>query len=166
VATFGGGGRYGDKDHPQTKDQADYNLKYLSAVALLDGQVGPEQLETERVRRDDVQDLLRRVTVTAAADLTAAYPERTSIRVHIELYDGRTFDQEQSDFEGSPTRPMSWDRVVDKFGWLAEPFADDALQADIISAVDKLEDIPITELTGLLGAVSPAPKRPRSRGRL
>ncbi|WP_040829848.1 MmgE/PrpD family protein [Nocardia jiangxiensis] len=161
-----GGGHYGDKDHPRTKDQADYNLKYLSAVALLDGQVGPEQLETERVRRDDVQDLLRRVTVTAAADLTAAYPERTSIRVHIELYDGRTFDQEQSDFEGSPTRPMSWDRVVDKFGWLAEPFADDALQADIISAVDKLEDIPITELSGLLGAVSPAPKRPRSRGRL
>lgn len=44
-----GGGAYGNKDHPRTKEQADYNLKYLSAVALLDGGVGPEQLETERV---------------------------------------------------------------------------------------------------------------------
>ncbi len=161
-----GGGRYGDKDHPQTKEQADYNLKYLSAVALLDGQVGPEQLETERVRRADVQNLLQRVTVTPADDLTAAYPERTSTRVHITLHDGRTFDREQSDFEGSPTRPMSWERVVDKFHWLAEPFTDDALQANIISAVEKLDDIPISELTGLLGAVSPTPKRPPSRGRL
>src|SRR6516225_4119705 len=46
---FAGGGSYGEKDHPVTKEQADYNLKYLTAVALLDGQVGPEQIETERI---------------------------------------------------------------------------------------------------------------------
>ena len=163
---FAGGGRYGNKDHPRTKEQADYNLKYLCAVALLDGEVGPEQLETERVLRADVQELLQRVDVTPAADLTADYPQRTATRVHITLNDGRDFDREQSDYEGSPTRPMSWERVVDKFHWLAEPFCDDALRGDIISAVDRLDAIPIAELTGLLGAVSPTPKRPRSRGRL
>jgi 2-methylcitrate dehydratase len=163
---FAGGGSYGNKDHPQTKEQADYNLKYLCAVALLDGQVGPEQLETERVRRSDVQDLLTRVDVRLAPDLTAAYPQRTSARVHVALHDGREFDREQSDFEGSPTRPMSWERVVDKFHWLGEPFADDGLRADIIAAVEHLQDIPITELTGLLAAVSPTTQRPRSRGRL
>jgi 2-methylcitrate dehydratase len=161
-----GGGSYGNKDHPQTREQADYNLKYLCAVALLDGQVGPEQLETKRVRRPDVQDLLSRVEVRAAPDLTAAYPERTSVRVHIVLQDGRTFDREQSDFEGSPTRPMSWERVVDKFHWLGEPFADDGLRATIIAAVEHLEDIPIAELTAALGAVSSTTQRPRSRGRL
>ena len=161
-----GGGSYGAKDQPWTKEQADYNLKYLSAVALLDGQVGPEQLETERVRRRDVQDLLTRVDVRPAPDLTAAYPKRTSARIHVALHDGREFDREQSDFEGSPTRPMSWERVVDKLHWLGEPFADDALRADLIAAVEHLEDIPIAELTGLLAAVSPTAQRPRSRGRL
>ena len=163
---FAGGGRYGNKDHPQTKEQADYNLKYLCAVALLDGQVGPEQIATPRVRRADVQDLLQRVTVTPADDLTAAYPARTSTRVHITLNDGRSFEREQSDFEGSPTRPMSWQRVVDKFHWLAEPFADDTLRSEIVSAVEGLDGIRTAELTGLLGAVSPTPKRRRSRGRL
>jgi 2-methylcitrate dehydratase len=163
---FAGGGSYGNKDHPQTKEQADYNLKYLCAVALLDGQVGPEQLETRRVRRSDVQDLLTRVDVRPAQDLTAAYPQRTSARAHVALHDGREFDREQSDFEGSPTRPMSWERVVDKFHWLGEPFANNGLQADIIAAVEHLQDIPITELTGLLAAVSPTTQRPRSRGRL
>ncbi|MBV9353034.1 MAG: hypothetical protein JOZ23_16110 [Mycobacterium sp.] len=46
---------------------------------------------------------------------------------------------------------MSWDRVVDKFHWLDEPFADDGLRADIIAAVEHLEDIPIAELTRALG---------------
>ncbi len=162
---FAGGGRYGNKDHPLTKEQADYNLKYLCSVALLDGQVGPEQLETERVRRADVQNLLQRVTVAPADDLTAAYPERTSTRVHITMNDGRVFEREQFDFEGSPTRPMSWQRVVGKFHWLAEPFADDALRADIIAAVENLDNIPVGEFTGLLGAVSSAPNRRRRGGR-
>jgi 2-methylcitrate dehydratase len=163
---FAGGGHYGDKDYPSTKEQADYNLKYLVAVALLDGQVGPEQLETERVRRDDVQELLARVQVKAAPDLTAAYPERTEARVHIALNDGRKLHREQSDFEGSPTRPMSWERVVEKLHWLGEPFADAALRAEIIDAVWRLDEISVAELAGLLGAVSPEPQRPRTRGRL
>ena len=161
-----GGGRYGDKDHPSTKEQADYNLKYLVAVALLDGQVGPEQLETERVRRGDVQELLARVDVHAAADLTQAYPERTQARVHIVLNDGREFHREQSGFEGSPTRPMSWDRVVEKFHWLAGPFADIALRGAIIDAVARLDEVPVARLAELLAAVSPVAQRARTRGRL
>jgi 2-methylcitrate dehydratase len=161
-----GGGGYGSKDHPSTKEQADYNLKYLVAVALLDGQVGPEQVETERVGRDDVQDLLARVNVEPAADLTVEYPERTAARVHIGLNDGRKLHREQSDFEGSPTRPMSWDRVVQKLHWLGEPFADVALRAEIVDAVDRLDEITVAELAGLLGAVSPQAQRPRTRGRL
>jgi 2-methylcitrate dehydratase len=160
-----GGGAYGDKDHPRTKDQADYNLKYLSAVALLDGGVGPEQLETKRVLRNDVQDLLARVDVKAAADLTADYPRRTATRVHVVTRDGREFSREESDYEGSPTRPMSWDRVVDKFHWLAEPFCDEALRADIVAAVEHIDEIPVADLTGLLGKVNSTAQRPRSRPR-
>jgi hypothetical protein len=45
--------------------------------------------------------------------------------------------------------------VVDKFHWLGEPFADDTLRSEIVSAVEGLDDIRTAELTGLLGAVSP-----------
>ena len=160
-----GGGAYGNKDHPLTKEQADYNLKFLSAVALLDGGVGPEQLETERVLRGDVQDLLARVDVQAAADLTADYPQRTAARVHVVTRDGREFSREETDYEGSPTRSMSWERVVDKFHWLAEPFCGEGLRADIIAAVDHLDGIPVAEFASLLGAVSSTAQRPRSKAR-
>jgi 2-methylcitrate dehydratase len=163
---FAGGGSYGGKDLPTTKEQADYNLKYLTAVALLDGQVGPEQLENDRIMRPDVQRLLARVVVKPESDLTAAYPERTSTRVHVLTTDGRTFSREQSDFEGSPTRPMSWERVVEKFEWLGEPFADYQHRAEIASAVQNLDQIPVSQLADLLAGVSSYPQRPRSRGRL
>jgi 2-methylcitrate dehydratase len=127
--------------------------------------VGPEQLETERVLRGDVQDLLTRVDVKPAADLTADYPQRTATRVHVVTHDGREFSREESDYEGSPTRPMSWERVVDKFHWLAEPFCDERLRADIVDAVEHLDEIPIAELTGLLGAVSSTARRPRRKPR-
>ena len=163
---FAGGGSYGDKERPSTKEQADYNLKYLTAVALLDGQVGPEQLETERVRsrRRPGPAVARRRQAGARSD--RRYPERTSARVHVVLRDGRTLSREQSDFEGSPTRPMSWDRVIEKFDWLAEPFVDDALRSEIVSAVESLDRISVSELADLLSAVSPTPKRARTRGRL
>jgi 2-methylcitrate dehydratase len=37
------------EDRPRTKEQADYNLKYLIAAAP-DDEVGPAQLEQSRVR--------------------------------------------------------------------------------------------------------------------
>jgi 2-methylcitrate dehydratase len=52
---FAGGGSYGPKDHPWTKEQGDYNLKYLVSAALLDGQVGPRQLQAERIHAPDAQ---------------------------------------------------------------------------------------------------------------
>ncbi|OBB89819.1 MmgE/PrpD family protein [Mycobacterium sp. 852002-40037_SCH5390672] len=162
---FAGGGAYGDKEHPTTKEQADYNLKYLTAVALLDGGVGPEQLENKRVLRSDVSDLLSRVEVKPAADLTAGYPQRTAARVHVIARDGREFSREQSDYEGSPTCPMSWERVVDKFGWLAEPFCDESLHDEIVAAIARLDEIPIAQLTGLLGSVLPTARCARSKPR-
>jgi 2-methylcitrate dehydratase PrpD len=162
---FAGGGAYGDKAHPITKEQADYNLKYLTAAALLDGGVGPGQLESQRVSRADVQDLLSRVRVEAADDLTADYPQRTAARVHVITTDGREFSREQSDYEGSPTRPMSWERVVEKFAWLAEPFCDEPLRDGIVAAVARLDEIKVAELTGLLGSVFATARCGRSKPR-
>ncbi len=68
---FAGGGTYGSKDHPWMKEQGDYNLKYLISAALLDDQVGPAQLTTERVRAADAQPMAARVEVRPDAQFTA-----------------------------------------------------------------------------------------------
>jgi 2-methylcitrate dehydratase len=129
----------------------------LIAAALLDGEVGPAQLELERILRKDVQGLLQKVLVRPDAQFTQRYPKELGVRITIVLRDGSQIQREQRDFEGSTTNPLSWDRVVEKFHWLAEPFADNALRDEIVFAVAHLEDVKIADLLELLGRLSPVP---------
>jgi 2-methylcitrate dehydratase len=126
-----GSGAYGDRKNVETKEQADHSLFYLIAVALLDGDVYPAQLQPERIRKQDVQDLLQKVsvhtgfplhkplTVAGALDpYTRAYPEKMLAKVAITLEDGREFSNEKSDYHGFFTRPFDWDDVIGKFNRL------------------------------------------------
>jgi 2-methylcitrate dehydratase len=153
---FAGGGRYGSKDHPQAKEQADYNLKYLIAVALLDDQVGPAQLQPARIQAPDAQALLARVDVRPDEQFTARHRRELSARITIHTKDQRTLMKEQVGYEGGLTNPMSWDRTVEKFQWLSEPFADDDLRSRLIETVQQLDERPISDLTDLLAQVRPA----------
>ena len=79
------------------------------------------------------------------------------------LHDGRRLSREQDDFEGAAHRPLTWDRTVEKFHWLAEQYADDPLRNAIVDTVENLESVPISELTGLLTHVSAQPRFPKTR---
>ncbi|RFU48840.1 MmgE/PrpD family protein [Paraburkholderia sp. DHOC27] len=153
-----GGGGFGAKDNPQTKEQADYNLKYLIAVALLDDEVGPAQLEPERIQAADAQALLNKVTVQPDATFSAQYPQALNTRVTIRCKDGRSFSKEHTGFEGGLENPFTWERTVQKFHWLSEPYADEALRNAIIQQVVMLDEQPIADLMQLLAKVSPQPR--------
>jgi 2-methylcitrate dehydratase len=150
-----GGGSYGPKDHPWIKEQGDYNLKYLISAALLDGQVGPAQLESARIQTADAQAMVKLVEVRPDAQLTARFPQVLSARVTIYTKDNRELVAEHLGYEGGLANPMSWDRTVEKFHWLSEAFADQELRASLIRAVQELDTSAISELMGLLAQVRP-----------
>ncbi|MCK9689419.1 MmgE/PrpD family protein [Scleromatobacter humisilvae] len=155
-----GGGGFGPKDHPTTKEQADYNLKYLITAAILDDQVGPAQLEAERIQAEDAQSLLARVTVRPDPAFTASYPAALNTRITITCRDGRVFTKDHIGFEGGREHPFSWDRVVEKFHWLSERHANQELRSRIVDLVAHLERHRISELTELLSMVSPDARYP------
>jgi 2-methylcitrate dehydratase len=145
-----GGGEEGDKRSVRTKEEADHSLPYLVAVALLDRQVLPAQYTPDRIARDDVQDLLRRVDVRPAADLSARFPAEHACRVRIELRDGRVLAREQSGYRGFVTRPAGWDDVEEKFRQLVVPAAGEAAAGRIAGLVRGLEHIRVAELCAAL----------------
>ncbi len=148
-----GGGEEGDKRVVRTKEEADHSLPYLVSVAILDGQVLPEQFREERLSRDDVQDLLKKVTVRKLADLSNRFPESMPCRITIHLRNGSVLKKEKSDYEGYTTRPMSWEAVVEKFRSLTDPNINSAIAREIVTAVQSLDSIDIRGLTDLLGRV-------------
>jgi 2-methylcitrate dehydratase len=145
-----GGGEEGDKQRIGSKEEADHSLPYLLAVALLDGQVLPEQYMAERIAADDVQQLLQRVAVRPDPELSRRFPGQHSARVRLLLRDGRTLEREQHDYHGFHTRPMGWDAVATKFDRLAAAHVGSRLRTQIADAVEHLDDLQVDELTRLL----------------
>lgn len=151
-----GGGEEGNKYVVETKEEADHSLQYMVAVAILDGQVMPEQYLPGRIQRPDVQDLLRRVSVRPNEEFSRRFPAEMPCRITVALKNGDSISAEKRDYEGFVTRPMRWETVVGKFNRLSATFVDEALRQDLIAAVDGLESIRVAELTKLLEQVGPS----------
>jgi 2-methylcitrate dehydratase len=161
-----GGGEYGDRTEVRTKEQADHSLPYLAAVALLDGDVYPEQLTPERIARADVQALLKRVKVDTvlpakAPDvvhehfdpLTRQYPDSMPVTAKITLAGGTKLECRQHDFPGFFTRPQGWDEVESKFARLTQGLLD---AADAARVVDVVRDLERNSVAALMDAVGRA----------
>ena len=133
-----------------TKEEADHSLPYLISVALLDGQVMPEQYTTERINRRDVQELLHKVSIHPTDEFSSRFPDQMPCRLAITLRDGRVLSKEIHDYPGFVTNPMSWEMAFEKFERLTGPFTTGSSQRSIADAVKNLELIPVRDLTRLL----------------
>ncbi|HXE12584.1 MAG TPA: MmgE/PrpD family protein [Bryobacteraceae bacterium] len=150
-----GGGEEGDKTSSvTTKEQADHSLPYVIAVAILDGDVMPVQYVPQRIRRNDVQSLLRRVSISPNAAYSQRFPEEMPCRLRITLRDGRILTKENRDYPGSISQPMSWEAVSKKFHGLAARYCADAERNRIVNAIADLENLRIRDLMRLLAGVS------------
>jgi 2-methylcitrate dehydratase len=74
-------------------------------------------------------------------------------RIRVSLGGGRTLEREKRDYEGFSTRPISWERAMEKFERLAAPYADGNLRDSIAYAVRHVEDVEGKELAEPLGKV-------------
>jgi len=151
---FAGGGLYGVDKVVQTKEQADHNLPYLLAVAMLDGDVMPAQFEPDRIIRADVQQLLKKVSVRPDHEFTELYPAKMPAKITVRLQDGTVIEHEVQDFPGMPSDPFTWEDSVEKFDRLVAGRADESVIREIKDAVRSLESIQVKDLMPLLGRVT------------
>ncbi len=148
-----GGGEEGDKTLVLTKEQADHSLQYMVAVAVLDGEVMPEQYREERIRGEDVQKLLRKISVIPSDEYSERFPDEMPCRITVSLLNGDVLTKEISDYEGFHTRPMTWGTALGKFNDLCREKSDTSLLNEITQAIENLDAIRVRDLTRLLGRI-------------
>ncbi len=103
---------------PSSPAEAQFSLPYALACAVLHGRVRLRDLAEDEVKGSEKTDLMNRVTVRVAPDLSTAemrslYPE--SARIAILLKDGRRLDGFCGEAYGMPQRPMSDKDLLSKF---------------------------------------------------
>ena len=74
-----GGGNEGGKTLVRTKEEADHSLPYMVAVALLDGQVMPEQYLPERIGRDGRSAAARQSRRASVGGIQPPVPRRDAV---------------------------------------------------------------------------------------
>ncbi len=145
------GGGEGDRHAVETKAQADHSLPYMLAAALLDREMTNRQYEPDRITRDDVQRLLRTVTVAEDEELTARFEDgEMPANLTVTLDAGEELTVEKDAFEGHPAQPASWAMIEDKFHRMARQAYGEERRAAIADAVEALPDRDVADLAGLL----------------
>ena len=145
------GGGEGSRYEVESKAQADHSLPYMLAAALIDREMRNEAYNPERIQSDDVQTLLRKVTVEEDEELTEQFEDGLMPAVvDVELDDGSTLHVEKEAFRGHPTQPASWETIEEKFHAMAGDRYDELQRVEIVETIRNLERHDVADLVALL----------------
>jgi 2-methylcitrate dehydratase PrpD len=100
-------GRDREKWSPRNRDTADHSLPYITARAMLDGDISNESYAAYRLRDPRVLALMSKTTVKKDPAFAASSGNATPTRVTAVLKDGRHIAHEIDNMPGFPGKPMT-----------------------------------------------------------
>src|SRR6266542_3126696 len=129
-----------EKWKPKTRETADHSLAYITAVALIDGEVTEEQFQPERFTDPKIWKFLENVKVQRNAELSALYPDAVANIVHADLADGRRLTRRVDYPMGHAKNPLKDSQVEEKFEVLVHPMLGRERARKILDMVWKLDE--------------------------
>jgi 2-methylcitrate dehydratase len=140
-----------EKWHPQQRETADHSLPYITAVALIDGEVTDKQFASERFTETGIVSFLQGVKVERNDELSALYAEAVANIVHVNLADGRTLTKRVDYPLGNAKNRLPDKGVEAKFLNLAAPKIGKDAADKVLELSWKLDEA--TDVTKLMGSL-------------
>jgi 2-methylcitrate dehydratase PrpD len=138
---------------PQTVPECQFSLPYVVATAAFDDKVFLESYSSEARARQDVRELMTRISAREDPDVSD-----WGARMTITLRDGRALMKEYVYVKGHPTNPFSEQDFIDKFR-LCVPHSVYPLSEQVVSTLikdilnlEKIDDV----AAALLEPLTPA----------
>ena len=129
-----------EKWKPNTRETADHSLPYITAIALIDGDVTSKQFEPERFADPQVWKFLESVKVKRNAELSAMYPDAVANIVHVDLDDGRRLTKRVDYPLGHAKNRLKDSEVERKFFALVSPALGEKRARGLVDFVWKLDE--------------------------
>lgn len=135
------------KKYPQNKESADHSSYYLTAIAILDRKVGPNQYTPEKWTSPQALALIDKVTFEADPSLDQF--GRAGIS-EIHTRQGQIYTKRIDYPTGDPRNRMSDAELEDKFRDMAQPFMSSKRMDELIETIYSLDKLTtIDQLTKL-----------------
>ena len=129
-----------------------FNLPYIVAAAIADGEVTEAQFNRERIADPALHELAARVKVAPDEGLDSVYPEECRpTTVEVRLKDGATLVKRVDYPKGEPRNPLTDDELLEKFARWSSPSITREKAEDVWGALLELEGLEdISEFMGSL----------------
>ena len=128
-----------EKWKPKTRETADHSLPYITAIALIDGEITNKQFEPKRFKDPQVSKFLENVKVERNAELSAMYPGRVANIVHADLAGGKRLTKRVDYPLGHAKNRLKDSQVEGKFNTLVVPVLGEKRAKKILGLVWKLD---------------------------
>lgn len=146
VNTFDSAARL-SKMIPTETDEAQYNIAFPVASALVHGDVGFAQVREEALSDPKVLDMMGRLEFRVDPDMEKEFPAKRLAWVEIKLKDGRTLKSDVYEAKGEPDDPeLSLQWIKDKFKRITSVMLSDEHQNDLLDMMTGDLDIPVRSL--------------------
>ncbi len=129
-----------EKWKPETRETADHSLPYITAIALIDGEVTEKQFQPKRFTDPEIWKFLENVTVDRNDELSSLYAKAVANIVHVTLKDGKVLTKRVDYPLGNAYNPVSDKQLEGKFNALVVPEIGEAAAQKIVAAGWKLEE--------------------------
>jgi 2-methylcitrate dehydratase PrpD len=127
---------------PMTGLQGKFSMEFCMSILLLDRKAGLVEFQDAVVQRPDVQEMIKRINFYIDPESESAGLDKMTSLLKIHMKDGKVFSGRAEFAKGSPSNPMSYEEVADKFRGCAEFAKWPAAKAEsVISSVKSLETL-------------------------
>ena len=131
---------------PKTADEAQYNIAYPVASAIIYGDFGFTQVLEENLNDPAVITMMNRLEFKVDNNLDSRFPAERICQAEIETNSGNCYISSECEPRGEAKENISIDWLSDKFYRITEPVLSEDSQKIILKLITQSQDLPIREI--------------------
>lgn len=134
------------KIRPKTADEAQYNIAYPVAAAIVTGDFTVREVLEENLEREDIFEMMDKLSFEKDDILDKEFPARRICRAEIELKDGRKLISGECEPRGEAHENIGIDWLSDKFRRITAPLLTPAAADEILALICTDEERPLRDI--------------------
>ena len=138
------------KINPKTPDEAQYNIAYPVASAVVYGDFGIERVLEENLSDSTVLNMMKKLEFEVDDEFDKAFPAHRICKAEITLNDGRVFVSEPKEPRGEANENIGVDWLTEKFYRITSPVINREKQEKIISLILGDENVKIRKIVDFI----------------
>jgi 2-methylcitrate dehydratase PrpD len=138
---------------PKNALEAKFSIEFCLAAVLLSEDPGVQEFSDEYVKRQKVQEAIPLVTREFERDLFDGGFADYGARITVETTDGSEYVKEVMDAPGTPSNPLTEERIYNKFNNCVGSVYNQQKSDEIASHINKLDNISLSEFSACISEV-------------